>query len=91
MDLSFHPQMAEALRIFVESETSINLTPLEIWELFDELEALPYEEWLSWFNDIKNQDFNRAKQLLLTIVKYHYESGWRFNALQLLEDNINEE
>ena len=91
LDFSFHPPMAEALRKFVESENPIDLTPLEIWERFDELETLPYEEWLSWFNDIKNQNFNKAKQLLLTIVKYHYESEWRFNALQLLEDNIKEE
>jgi len=91
LDFSFHPQMAEALKKVLESENTINLTSLDIWELIYDLDALPYEEWLSWFNDIKSRNFYKAKQVLLIIAKYHHESGWRFNALQLLGDNIMEE
>lgn len=91
LDFSFHPEMAEALKLLLESENSMKLTPLEIWNILDFLEPLPYEEWLAWFNDIKNRDFCKANQVLLIIAKHHHESGWRFNALQLLEDNIKEE
>lgn len=91
LDFSFHPQMLEALRIVLESENTNSLTPLEIWDAINALEDLPYEEWLAWFNDIKNYDFNKAKQILLIIAEYYHESGWRFNAIQLLEENIPEE
>ncbi len=75
LDFSFHPQMAEALRMLLESENAKDLTPFEIWEVLDVLESLPYEEWLAWFNDIKIRDFNIAKQLLLMIAIDHYEFG----------------
>ncbi len=77
-DETFHPEMGDALFTFNES-SSFN-------EWIDSVENLPFEEWMDTFNNFIQLNANKSRKILWNIAQLHWDDGWRFNAIQLLEE-----
>lgn len=78
-DMAFHEKLALAVRYVNESG---NADPV-----IDALEGIAFEEWNSFVGYALLQHQEEAVSILQTIVSYHPESGWRFNALRHLLDS----
>tara|TARA_B110001452_G_C15222720_1_gene423864 strand:- start:1711 stop:1983 length:273 start_codon:yes stop_codon:yes gene_type:complete len=57
-----------------------------ITEIIEQLEQLPYEEWLSEIEMFLENDVDLCHQILMHIAINHEDSSWRFNAIQILID-----
>ena len=77
-DSMFHPKIYQAKKE-IEKDNYI----LAI----DKLENIAYEEWLA----IVDYSFDKYRvtieSLLRTVAEYHYDNGWRYNAIQKLDEN----
>ena len=73
-----HCLMGDAYYTFNSSE--------QVWEWIDALEELPYEEWKAQVLSYKQIDEPKWEKMLRVIAQLHTDSGWRFNAIQLLDD-----
>ena len=58
-----------------------------ITEIIEQLEQLPYEEWLSKIEMFLENDVDLCHQILMHIAINHEDSSWRFNAIQILIDS----
>ncbi len=77
---NYSEQVADALKLLITHE-NIN-SAIQV------LDAIEYEEWLIFAHFIFKNYSNLATKFFTRIAINHYDSGWRFNALQLL-DNYN--
>ena len=55
--------------------------------IIEQLEQLPYEEWLSEIEVFLEKDVDLCHRVLMHIAINHEDSGWRFNAIQILIDS----
>jgi hypothetical protein len=75
---NYSEQVADALKLLITHE-NIN-SAIQV------LDAIEYEEWLNFAHFIFKNYTNLATEFFTRIAISHYDSGWRFNALQLLEN-----
>lgn len=74
-----HRLMGDAYYAFNSSEY--------VWRWIDALEELPYEEWKSQVLSYKQIDEQKWERMLRLIAQVHPDSGWRYNATQLLDES----
>jgi len=55
-------------------------------EWIEALDGLPYEEWMAQVLSYEKLDERRWEKMLRLIAQLHPDSGWRFNAIQLLDE-----
>ncbi len=58
-----------------------------ITEIIEQLEQLPYEEWLSEIEVFLENDVDLCHRVFMHIAINHEDSSWRFNAIQILIDS----
>ena len=86
-DSYFHPELARALHAFNDRSAP--------WDVVHELEGggassgepLPFDDCMAFFNATLASERRQAVQLLLHIATAHVDDGWRFNAIQLLDEH----
>lgn len=89
-DKNFQPVIADALYEFARLPEKITPSEDDFWRVIDAMEDILYEEWQAFFNNAKYVNLNYY-ELLYFIAMKHYDSGWRFNAIQYLEGWLDEE
>jgi len=77
-DEESHRLMGDAYYTFMSSE--------EECEWIEALEGLPYEEWMAQVLSYQKLDEHRWKKMLRLIAQLHPDPGWRFNAIQVLNE-----
>jgi len=77
-DVNFHPSI---------NRTILYINNRNFNSAIDEMDNISYDEWLSIVEFSIDKYKETTKQLLECIAKYHYDSGWRFNAIQMLFDH----
>jgi hypothetical protein len=76
-DETFHPVMVAALRLLNRGRDD---------EFIDTIEELHFEEWQALFVAAPSSLRATAARALRTIAEVHPDSGWRFNALRVLDE-----
>lgn len=64
----------------------INLITGKTSMAIQKIDTIQYESWLEFINTAIIKDLPNTKKLLKEIAFNHYDSGWRFNAIQVLFD-----
>jgi hypothetical protein len=75
-DWAFHPDLAVALYRLNKKEHPDNV--------IEAIEAIPFDEWLGFVEYSLKNHTSEAVEVLWFIAQNHYDSGWRFNAIQQL-------
>jgi|GEM_PF-2977082 len=78
-DWAFHPQMGEAFRALEKGDSE---------EFIDALATVPYDEWLATVAGAQSHALlaEAIPCALQVVAETHPDSGWRFNAIQQLDD-----
>jgi hypothetical protein len=76
-DWAYHNDIALALRRIHEK--------VDVELIIDALDGVPFEEWEAYVRYALLHHREEAVSLLETVGKAHYDSGWRFNAIRLLQ------
>jgi len=77
-DEESHGLMGDAYYTFMSAD--------EECEWIEALEELPYEEWMAQVLSYEKRDAHRCARMLRVIAQLHPDPGWRFNAIQLLDE-----
>jgi hypothetical protein len=77
-DWGYHNDIALALRRIFEK--------VDIGLVIEALDDVPFEEWEAYVRYALLHHREEAVSLLETVARAHYDSGWRFNAIRLLEE-----
>jgi hypothetical protein len=75
-DWAFHPHLAVALYRLNKKEDPD--------DIIEAIETIPFEEWLGFVEYSLRNHTSEAADFLWFIAQNHYDSGWRFNAIQQL-------
>ena len=78
IDWAFHPEMAAGLYRLQQGEPP--------QDIIDTIEQLPFDEWDELVKYALTHHQPEAADFLWFIATYHYDEGWRFNAIQHLID-----
>ena len=78
-DWTFHEQLAQAVRHLNDG--------LFADEIVDALESVHYEEWSEFVTYALANHAGQAVAFLQTIAEHHHDDGWRFNAIQRLDES----
>lgn len=76
-DVEFHSIMNTAINEVVNNNNQ---------KAVEELENIPYEEWLAVIDYSFDKYPNTIEKLLRLVAEYHYDDGWRYNAIQKLDE-----
>jgi hypothetical protein len=77
-DWGYHNDIALALRRIFEK--------VDIGLVIKALDDVPFEEWEAYVRYALLHHREEAVSMLETVAQAHYDSGWRFNAIRLLEE-----
>ncbi|CAA9299655.1 MAG: hypothetical protein AVDCRST_MAG93-4503 [uncultured Chloroflexia bacterium] len=77
-DWAYHNDLALALRRILEK--------VDIGLVIEALGDVPFEEWEAYVRYALSYHREEAVSLLETVAQAHYYSGWRFNAIRLLQE-----
>ena len=77
-DWYFREELAHTVRLLQEGG--------EPWEIIDSLEGVAFEEWDALIGFALAAHARQATLLLVVIARYHWDDGWRFNAIRHLDD-----
>jgi hypothetical protein len=77
-DWGYHNDIALALRRVFEKA--------DIGLVIEALDGVPFEEWEAYVRYALLHHREEAISLLETVAQAHYDSGWRFNAIRLLQE-----
>ena len=77
-DWGYHSDLATALRRIFE-KANIDL-------VIEALDNVPFEEWNAYVRYALLHHREEARAFLKTVAQTHYDSGWRFNAICLLQE-----
>jgi hypothetical protein len=78
-DWAFHEQLGEALRLI---EFAADASAIA-----DVLESVPFEEWQSFVGHAVHNQQREATNFLRWVAQWHFDDGWRFNAIRVLEES----
>ena len=77
-DETFHSEMGDAIHIFNTTYSYNDLNEL--------MEPLPFEEWDTLFHIYRRVNEEKCREALKGFAYYHYDSGWKFNCVRLLNE-----
>ena len=78
LDWAFHPDLAAGLHRLHRLEPPDSV--------IEALEAVYYEEWLAFVGYALAHNPAEADEFLWFVAQHHYDDGWRYNAIQQLDD-----
>jgi hypothetical protein len=77
-DWYFREELALTVRLLQEGA--------EPWKIIDSLEGVAFEEWDGLIGFALAAHTQQAELLLVVIARYHWDDGWRFNAIRHLDE-----
>ena len=77
-DWAYHHDIALALRQIYEK--------VDVELIVNALDGVPFEEWKSYVRYALLHHREEAGSMLETVARAHHDSGWRFNAIRLLQE-----